>query len=164
MNTWEDVQYLMVKHQEMVEAFELSLCHKVIGMKVAESEFAIELKNGIIQLIGFDEIVIKYPRMVQNFFQERIKFTMENHTDSNERVQTQNTVYIDENPPIRIIGCTNTGGLRFWCGFTDGNSRKVLPISFAETNKIFQELVLEYLNNNVVDGTENDNFDQGVGE
>lgn len=152
----------MNNYQDMVEAFELSLCHKVIGMKKAESEFAIQFKNGVIQLIGFDEIALKYPSLLQSFFEERMKFTMENHLDSNESVETNDIVYIDANPPVRIIGCTDTGGLCFWCQFGDGISRKVLPISVAKTTKTFQTLVLQYLSNNVVNAADNDIFDRYV--
>lgn len=152
----------MTDYQEMVEKFELSQCHKVIGMKKAESEFVIQFKNGIIQLIGLDELAIKYPTLLQSFFEERIKFTMENHDDSNEHVETNKLVFIDKNPPIRIIGCTDTGGLRFWCQFEDGESRKVMPVSIIKTSKAFQALVLQYLNNKVVDAAGNYTFGQYV--
>lgn len=154
----------MVDHQEMVVAFELSLCHKVIGTKSADSEFAIQFKNGTIQLIRFDEMATKYPKLAQSFFQERIKFTMVNHVDTNQSVQTNGIVLVDSNPPVRIIGCTDTGGIRFWCEFADNESRKVLNISLTETTKSFQALVLEYFNNHVIDANENVNFGQGVGE
>lgn len=152
----------MANYQELVESFELSLCHKVIGMKKARSELAIEFKNGTIQFIGFDEAAIKYPSLVQSFFEERLKFTMENAVDSNEHVDTAGVVFIDENRPIRIIGCTDTGGLRFWSQFEDGHSRKMLPVSLVKTNKPFQALVLQYLNDNVTDATESDKFGQYV--
>lgn len=152
----------MTNYQEMVEAYELSLCNKVIGMITAESKFAVKLKTGIVQLIGFDEIAIKYPTLLQSFFEERMKFTMENHVDSNVRVETNNVVFIDDNPPIRIIGCTDTGGLKFWCEFKDGEHRKVLPVSMAKTTKTFRALVLKYLNDNVVDAAGNYTFDQYI--
>lgn len=48
-----------------------------------------------------------------------------------------------------FIGCTDVGGLHFWCSWNDG-SRKIIPIDLTEP---FQYLVLNYLENHLVAST-----------
>lgn len=112
--------------------------------------YAIFMQGGSVELFSQDETKLRWPEMLLKFLLERTKFTVVNCVpyDPAAIIETNGIVFIDTNLPTRILGCTDEGGIQFWCQFQN-DEKKLLPVTLTEKSEPFQRLVLDYLESNI---------------
>lgn len=155
-NSWEPKDELLRNCTQLVEVFENPRALDIIGMKITDNgdvHYAVFSTGGFIDLIASDEVIRRWPDMLEKYFLSRVKFTMVNHEPyrADAVVESKVVVFMDENLPSQILGCTDHGGINFWCQFENGD-RKILSVFsklFTESEP-FQKLVLQSMESKII--------------
>lgn len=105
---WENVASL-ANWVEPIYEFEISQGHMIIGTKIIDGTYAMKFRNGTVELLPFDDVKLRWPHLLESFYMDRLKLTMENHVPKSDGIEmeTANLVFLDgnsTNPPTRIIG------------------------------------------------------------
>lgn len=101
-NTWESIEGLTKCH-ESIDDFEKAEAQIIIGTKNTNGIYAIKCRDKSIRLVDSNEVKKTWPRLLHNYLEERMQFTMENFTDTTESIES-NVVFITSNPLVRILG------------------------------------------------------------
>lgn len=138
----------------MIEEFEQKRAQVIVGVRKENGiSYAMKFKDGAIRMFPSHEVKLNWPKLLEQYLTERIGFTMNNRIDNDDRIETAQLQFADGNPPTAILGCTNIGGLQFWCELEDGN-RKLFPLIYAEECDQFRKLVFEYLESQLASTTD----------
>lgn len=102
-NRWEPIEGL-TNCRESIDDFEKAQAQIIIGMKKANGTlYAMKFKDKSIQMVDSDEVKSTWPTILENYFMERIQFTMVNCADTTGAIESPNVVFIT-NPVAIILG------------------------------------------------------------
>lgn len=82
------------------------------------------------ETLASNEVKAKWPHLLVKFFEKKMKFSMQ--TNPVEVIEVFESIGpIDCGPPVRILGCTDKGGLQYWCEW-DSKRRKLISSQHAQ--------------------------------
>lgn len=103
-STWEPNENLD-DCDEIVQEFEDSLAYSIIGAKPDGSAYAVKFKDGNVQLRPLGEIEEKWPKLMQKYLVDRLRFVMTSNASNGSHDEIEsNTVAFTDFDPIRILG------------------------------------------------------------
>lgn len=146
---------------ELVDEFETSRGQYILGVKrTSQNDLHYIMKwNDVVdpESLTSDEIKLKWPNLAIKFFEKKIKFLMPSQR-AQQIEQFESIGTFDDEPPVRILGCTDINGLQYWCEWNN-NQRRLLPSQHAHLDKNIS--LIQFFEGKVIIGGD-DEFTSGA--
>lgn len=121
---------------ELVEEYEISRAQYILGIKwTAQNDLLYIMKwKDVVEpeSLTSEEVKSKWPNLLIKFFEKKMTFLKSRHPQQIGPFESIGN--FDDEPPVRILGCTDINGLQYWCEW-NSNQRKLLPSQHEHFDK-----------------------------
>lgn len=121
---------------ELVEEYEISRAQYILGIKwTSQNDLLYIMKwKDVVEpeSLTCEEVKSKWPNLLIKFFEKKMTFLHSRHLQ--QMGPFESIGHFDDEPPVRILGCTDINGLQYWCEW-NSNQRKLLPSQHEHFDK-----------------------------